>query len=125
MEKKPGREPKNVQTDYTDGSTQPSDAESAKELRALAVAFEVAATEGLASLTELEFPLITGNLQEFPRSAPELRAAEQGLEYLSESAERVSAMLAVLAAAREQGLEVPAVLRTTVEPFISALQAQK
>lgn len=121
MEKKPGHEPKNAQT----GNTQPNHVESAEELRALAVAFEVAATEGLAGLSELEFPLSTGDLREFPRPTPELRAAEQGLEYLRESAERASAMLAVLAVAREQGVEIPPVLRATVEPFISALRAQK
>jgi hypothetical protein len=125
MEKKPGREPKNAPTEYTAGSTQPSDAESAEELRALAVALEIAATEGLAGVAELQFPLTTGNLQEFPRPAPEGRAAAQGVEYLRDSAQRASAILAALAAAREQGPEIPPVLRATVEPFISALRAQK
>jgi hypothetical protein len=76
-------------------------------------------------LSELALPLSTGDLREFPRPAPELRAAEQGLEYLKESTQRVSAILAVLAAAQEQGLEIPPVLRATVEPFIAALRAQR
>jgi hypothetical protein len=125
MAKRSGRTPQNTKDNHMDASTQPSTGESATELRDLAIAFEIAATEGLAGLAELEFPLSTGNLKEFPRPVSELRSAEQGLEYLREAAERASAMLAALAAAQEQGLEISPVLRAAVEPFISAVRAQK
>jgi hypothetical protein len=124
MAKKPRRDAQDKRIDETDGK-QPIAAESANELRELAIVFEVAATEGLAGLADLDFPLSTGDLKEFPRPAADLRAAEQGLEYLRESAERVSAMLAALAAAREQGLEVPPTLRAIVEPFVATLRARR
>jgi hypothetical protein len=126
MEEKPGRDPKNEQPDDTGGSTQSSDTERGKELRTLAAAFEVEAMATMARLDELQLPLSTGNnLQEFPRPAPQLRAVEEGLEILRESAQRASAALAALAAAREQGLEISPELRAAGEPFISVFRAPK
>ncbi len=97
-------------------------AESGEELRNTAFLFEVAAGESLA---DLSFPLSTGNLQEFPRPSSELRAAEEGLAILRDSAERVASMLQALAVAREQGREIPPILRAAVEPFIAAVRAQQ
>lgn len=111
-------------TDATGG--QPLDPfESAKELRELASAVEMVGSEALAGLADLEFPLSTGNLKEFPRAAPELRAAEEGLIHLQDAVQHAAAMLYALAVVREQGQDIPPVLRAAVQPFIVAVRARQ
>jgi hypothetical protein len=117
MTKKPEHDPQDPKADDMDEGSQPSVAERAKELRNLAIVFEIAPAEDLAGFADLNIPLSTGNLQEFPRPAPDLRAAEQGVEYLRQSVERDSAMLDALAAGREQGLEIPPAFRDHVELY--------
>jgi hypothetical protein len=113
-------EPENTTDMKTDQPT--GSAESGEDLRDTAYLLEVAAGESLA---DLSFPLSTGNLQEFPRPSPELRAAEKGLETLQDTAARAVSMLHVLAAAREQGLEIPPVLRAAVERFIATVRVHQ
>jgi hypothetical protein len=92
------------------------------EFRDDAVALEEAAGAAVSVLAELDAPLTTGNLKEFPRPSADLRAAEQGMEYFRESFERAGAMLYALAAIRDQGSEVDPLLLAAVQPFRDALR---
>jgi len=109
-------------TDANSGSPLP--VEGANELRRLAAAFEVLASENLSGLAGLSVPISTGNLRDFPRPALEFRVAERGLEYLREAVERTSAILETLATAREKGVDVSPVLLAAVGPFIAALRTE-
>jgi hypothetical protein len=77
----------------------------------------------LDELSDVAFPLVAGGLKDFPRPAPEDRAAERGVEVLREEAEGAAAALYALAVALDNELPVSPALRASVQPFIDAFQA--
>jgi hypothetical protein len=91
------------------------------QLRELAQRLEAEAGAAVDTLSELEFPLITGDLKDFPRPSGEHRAAQEGVEFLRESLNGAAAALYTLSVAREQGREVPDILFAVVEPYVNAL----
>ncbi len=76
----------------------------------------------LDELSDVSFPLVAGGAKDFPRPAPEHRAAEQGVEVLREEAEAAAALYA-LAVALENELPVSDALFASVQPFIDAFEA--
>jgi hypothetical protein len=79
----------------------------------------------LAELSDVSFPLVAGGAKDFPRPAPEDRAAEQGVEVLREEAEDAAAALYALAVALENELPVSDALFASVQPYIDAFQASE
>jgi hypothetical protein len=77
----------------------------------------------LDELSDVSFPLVAGGAKEFPRPAPEDRAAQQGVEVLREEAEDAAAALYALAVALEKELPVSDALFASVQPYIEAFQA--
>jgi hypothetical protein len=77
----------------------------------------------LDELSDVAFPLIAGGAKDFPRPAPEDRAAQQGAEVLREEAEAAAATLYALAVALENDLLVSDALFASVQPFIDAFEA--
>jgi len=77
----------------------------------------------LDELSDVAFPLVAGGAKDFPRLAPEDRAAQQGAEVLREEAEAAAAALYALAVAMENALPVSAALFASVQPFIDAFEA--
>lgn len=92
-----------------------------RQLRELAQRLESEAGAAVDALSELEFPLVTGDLKNFPRPSGEHRAAEEGVQFLRQSLRGASAALYTLSAAREQGRDVPDILFAAVEPYVNAL----
>ena len=74
-------------------------------------------------LSDVAFPLVAGGAKDFPRPAPEDRAAQQGVEVLREEAEDAMAALYALAVALENALPVSDALFASVQPFIDAFEA--
>jgi hypothetical protein len=77
----------------------------------------------LDELSDVAFPLVAGGAKDFPRPAPEDRAAQQGVEVLREEAEDAAAALYALAVALENELPVSDALFASVQPFIDAFEA--
>jgi hypothetical protein len=77
----------------------------------------------LDELSDVSFPLVAGGAKDFPRPAPEDRAAEQGVEVLREEAQDAAAALYALAVALENDLSVSDALFASVQPYIDAYQA--
>jgi hypothetical protein len=77
----------------------------------------------LDELSDVAFPLVAGGAKDFPRPAPEDRAAQQGAEVLREEAEEAAAALYALAVAMENELPVSEALLASVQPFIDAFEA--
>jgi hypothetical protein len=90
------------------------------ELRNAARFAEEEILDALADLSDVSFPLVVGSAKDFPRPAPEDRAAEQGVDVLREDA--VAALYA-LATALENDLPVSPALLASVQPFIDASHA--
>jgi hypothetical protein len=76
----------------------------------------------LDELSDVSFPLVAGGAKDFPRPAPEDRAAQQGAEILREEAEDAAASLYALAVALENELPVSDALFASVQPFIDAFE---
>jgi hypothetical protein len=87
-----------------------------------AVVLQQAAGAVATVLAELEAPLTTGDLKEFPRPPGDVRAAIAGVEYLRESFERAGAMLYAIGAMRDQREEVDPLMLAAVKPFTDALR---
>jgi hypothetical protein len=83
-----GGERNREQREQPNGERRPGDV-----YRDDAVVLQEAAGAAASVLAELETPLTTGDLKDFPRPAGDVRAAQQGMEYLRESFERAGAML--------------------------------
>jgi len=77
----------------------------------------------LDELSDVAFPLVAGGAKDFPRPAPEDRAAQQGVEVLREEAEDTVSALYALAVALENDLPVSDAWFASVQPFIEASQA--
>jgi hypothetical protein len=92
-----------------------------RQLRELAQRLESEAGAAVDALSELEFPLVTGDLKDFPRPSGEHRAAEEGVKFLRESLNGAAAALYASSAAREQGREAPDILFAAVEPYVNSL----
>jgi hypothetical protein len=92
-------------------------------LRQVAHFVEATALDALADYSDISFPLVVGDVKDFPRASAENRAAERGLEALRESTERVAASLYALAAARDHGREVPEALLAPLRGYIDAYRA--
>jgi hypothetical protein len=74
----------------------------------------------LADISDISFPLVSGDLREFPRQTAEGEAFEQGVEFLRQDAEGALAALRALAEARDNALPVPPALLASVQPYIDA-----
>jgi hypothetical protein len=79
----------------------------------------------LAEFADAKFSSVRGGAKDFPRPAPESRAAEQGFDVLRRDIEEAVGALYALAkaqdAAREDDeLNVPPALFGSVQPFIDA-----
>jgi hypothetical protein len=74
----------------------------------------------LDELSDVAFPLVAGGAKDFPRPAPEDRAAQHGVEVLREEAEDAVAALYALAVAMENDLPVSDALVASIKPFIGA-----
>jgi hypothetical protein len=77
------------------------------QLREVAEYVAQTSLDVLGDLSAIPFPLVQGNLRNFPRTSPEAQAAENGFRLLRRDAERVVAVLHALAAARENNRELP------------------
>jgi len=95
----------------------------ADELRNAARFVEETILDALADFSDITFPLVIGGAKDFPRPAPEGRAAEQGVDVLRKDAEEAVAALYALAAAVDNELPVGPALLTSVQPFIDAYRA--
>jgi hypothetical protein len=101
---------------------------TAEKLRNTARFVEEQILAALDNLSDVSFPLVAGGAKDFPRPAPEDRAAQQGVEVLREEAEDAVAALHALALALDPELELPgadallAVSQPSVQPFIDAFQ---
>lgn len=95
------------------------------ELREVAKFVEETSLDALTSYVELSFPPVVGDMQNFPRSAPEERAAVRGFDVLREEVEATVAVLYALAVASENRLPVPITLQVRVEPFINMFRIQR
>jgi hypothetical protein len=93
---------------------------TAEELRNTARFVEEEILPVLDELSDVAFPLVAGGAKDFPRPAPEDRAAQQGVEVLREEAEDAVAALHALAVALENELPVSPASRTSVQPYIDA-----
>jgi hypothetical protein len=123
------REPKDSETPKSgkDDAEQPeaqAPEELARELREAARFFEDVALSAVFSYSDIEFPLRPGDLKDFPRPSAEGEAALQGLEVLQESIEEAVAVLNALAAASEDGREVPPALLVFVQPYLDAFRSR-
>jgi hypothetical protein len=94
-----------------------------RKLRETARFVEEEIVAELDELSDVAFPLVAGGAKDFPRPAPEDRAAEQGVEVLREDAEDAVAALYALATALENELPVSDALFASVQPFIDAFEA--
>ena len=92
---------------------------SAEELRDVA-RFVEEGLVALADISDLSFPLVSGDLRAFPRQTAEGEAFEQGVEFLREDAEGAVAALRALAEARDNELPVHPALLASVQPYIDA-----
>jgi len=123
------REPNDSETtnhgngDAEQPETPDESGELARELRGAARFFEDIALSAVVSYSDIEFPLRTGDLKEFPRPSTEGEAAKQGLEVLRQSIEEAVAALNALAAALEDGREVPQALLLFVQPYLDAFRS--
>ncbi len=102
----------------------PTPEELARELRGAARFLEDIALTAVVSYSDIEFPLRPGDLKEFPRPSAEDEAAIQGLEVLRQSIEEAVAALDALAAASEDGREVPPALLVFVQPYLDAFRSR-
>jgi hypothetical protein len=104
---------------------------TAEKLRDTARFVEEEILATLDDLSDVSYPLVVGGAKQFPRPAPEDRAAERGVELLRKDAEDAVAALHALAVALDPELElrgVPALLaalQPSVQPFIDAFQASE
>jgi hypothetical protein len=96
----------------------------AEELREVAHFVEESLV-ALADISDISFPLVSGDLRRFPRQTAEGEAFEQGVEFLREDAEEALASLRALAVAQaaveqdpERALPVPPALFASVRPYI-------
>ena len=95
-----------------------------EDLREVARRVQDTALDALADYSDtISAPLVVGDLRSFPRPSAEDRAAERGLEALRESTEQAVAALYALAAARDQGREVPEALLAPLRGYIDAYRA--
>ena len=92
---------------------------SAEALRDVA-SFVEESLVALADISDISFPLVSGNLRRSPRQTAEGEAFEQGVEFLREDAEGGVAALRALAEVRDKALPVPPALLASVQPYIDA-----
>jgi len=98
---------------------------SAEELRDVA-SFVEESLVALADISDISFPLVSGDLKRFPRQTAEGEAFEQGVEVLREDAEGAVAALRALAEARDNALlPVPPALLASVQPYIDAFHREQ
>jgi hypothetical protein len=96
---------------------------SAEELRDVA-SFVEESLVALADISDISFPLVSGDIRRFPRQTAEGEAFEQGVEFLREDAEGAVAALRALAEARDNALlPVPPALLASVQPYIDAFNS--
>lgn len=95
---------------------------TAQELRNTAQFVEDSILDTVADYSSIRFPFTQGDLKDFPRLAPQDQAARQGFIILREAAEQAITILYALAAALDNNLPVPPVLRVSVQPYIIAFQ---
>jgi hypothetical protein len=95
------------------------------ELREVAKFVAETSLEALTAYSELSFPPVVGNLQDFPRPSLEGRAAQQGFVVLREEVEEAVAALHALAAAIDHRLPVPPALQVRVQPYVNAYRAER
>jgi hypothetical protein len=108
------------------GSEQETEGQrEARELRDAARFIEMESLDALEDYAEIPRPLVIGNLQFFPRPAPEDRAAEEGFDVLRAQALQAVAVLRALAAVRESGRAVPPALQMMAQPFLLAYRAAR
>jgi hypothetical protein len=94
-----------------------------EELRRAARFVEAVGLDAVAQFSQLAFPLAIGGVKDFPRPAPEDRAAREGIGRLRRRLEDAVAELHALASALETGLAVPAVALLPVRPYLDAYRA--
>ena len=92
-------------------------------LRAVARYLEDDVLAVLISYADITFPPAVGNLQYFPRAAPDDQAAARGREVLESQIVDAVAALYALAVAIERNLPVPPVLLVSLQPYIDAGRA--
>ena len=95
------------------------------ELREVAKFVMETSLEALQAYSEISFPPVVGNLQNFPRPSLEGRAAQQGFGVLREEVEEAVAALYALAAAIDNRLPVPLPLQVRLQPYIDAFRAER
>ena len=96
---------------------------SAEELRDVA-SFVEESLVALADISDISFPLVSGDLRRFPRQTAEGEAFEQGVEFLREDAEGAAAALRALAEARDNEIPVHPALLASVQPYIDAFHRE-
>ena len=95
---------------------------SAEDLRDVA-SFVEESLVALADISDISFPLVSGDLRRSPRQTAEGEAFEQGVEFLREDAEGAAAALRALAEARDNEIPVHPALLASVQPYIDAFQS--
>ena len=96
---------------------------TATELWQVAPFVEDTTFDTLADYGDITFPRRQGDLKVFPRPSSEDQAAQQGFVVLRESAEQGVAALYALAAALEDGRDIPDVLLVPLRGYIDAFRA--
>jgi|Tabmets5t2r1_1033131.scaffolds.fasta_scaffold82867_2 hypothetical protein len=94
-----------------------------EELRQAARFVEAVALGAVAESSLLAFPLALGGVKDFPRPAPDGRAALDGVRRLRRQLEEAVAELHAVASALEAGLPVPPVVLTPAGPYLDAYRA--
>lgn len=98
---------------------------NAEEYREAAKFIENAFLEALTTYADISFTPAIGDLYNFPRPTTEARAAQRGLGLLRQQADEVVAILHALAAAADNRLPVPSVLKLRVEPYVQAFRTRE